>query len=80
MALVLGAVVLPVVETRRIHTLSAALALAATRVDLDRHTFADAIFVDARAEGRDGAHIFVTRCEVLIRTAWRLRSWRVSRR
>src|SRR5262252_9066231 len=65
-ALVHVAVVEPVVVTRGIHALAAALALAAAGMNLDRHALADAVFVDARAERDHGAHIFVPGGEVLV--------------
>ncbi len=49
-ALVDVAVIEAVVVARRVHALAAALALAATGVDLHRDALADLVFIDAGAE------------------------------
>ena len=66
MALVHLAVVQAVVEAGGVHALAAALALAAAGMDLHGDALADAILVHARAERRDGAHVFVAGREVLV--------------
>jgi hypothetical protein len=66
MPLVDIAVIEAVVVAGSVHAFAAAFALAAAGVDFDRHALADLIFVDARAERDDGAHIFVTGREVLV--------------
>ena len=65
-ALVDVAVVQAVVVAGRVHAFAAALALAAAGVDFHRHPLADPVFVDAGAERRHGAHIFVAGREVLV--------------
>jgi hypothetical protein len=65
-ALVDVAVVEAVVVARGVHAGAAALALAAARMDLDRDTLAEPVFVDARSEGDHRAHIFMARREVLV--------------
>ena len=65
-ALVDVAVIEPVVVARRVHALAAALALAAAGVDFDGDALADLVFVDAGAERRDRAHIFVAGGEILV--------------
>ena len=65
-ALVDVAVVEPVVVAGGVHALAAALALAAAGMDLDRHALADLVFVDAGAERRDRAHVFMAGRQVLV--------------
>ena len=66
MSLVDIAVIQTVVVTGGIHSLAAALALSASRMDFDGDAFADLVFVDAGPERRDGPHIFVARREILV--------------
>ncbi len=65
-ALVDVTVVLAVIVARGVHALAAALALAATGMDLHRHPLADLVFVDAGAERHDGSHVFMAGGEVLV--------------
>src|SRR3954468_13197859 len=65
-ALVDVAVVLAVVVAGGVHALTAALALAAPRVDLHRDALPDLELVDARTEGHDRAHVLVAGREVLV--------------
>ena len=66
MTLVDIAVIETVVMAGGVHAFAAALALPAAGMDFDSHPLADFIFVDAGAERDDGAHIFVTRREILV--------------
>ena len=67
MAFVDVAVVQSIVEAARVHAHAATLALAAARVNFNRHPVADAELVDARSERRNGAHVLVARCPVLVK-------------
>src|SRR5262249_49820524 len=60
MSLVDIAVVETVVMAGGVHAFAAALALAAAGMNFDSHALADLVFVDARTECDDRAHIFVT--------------------
>src|SRR5215475_5916728 len=64
MSLIEFAVIAAVVETRRVHPPTAALASAAARMDFNRHPVADDKFVDCRSESHNRAHVLVARGEV----------------
>src|SRR5581483_3469144 len=66
MALVDVAVIETVVVAGGVHSLTAAFALAAAGVDLDRDPLADPVLVDTGTERHHRAHIFVTGREVLV--------------
>src|SRR5258706_1733456 len=65
-ALVIFSVVVTVIGAGRVHAGTAALALAATGVDLHRNALAQLVFVHPRTERGNRAHIFMTRGEPLV--------------
>jgi hypothetical protein len=66
MALVNITIIETVVVAGGIHTFAATLALPAAGMNLDRHARADFVFIDARPERDDGAHVFMTGREIFI--------------
>src|SRR5690606_20853855 len=66
MAFVDVAVVQPIIVTRGIHVLAAALALSAARMNLDRDPVTNLEFVNSWAKRHHGAHVLVPRGEVLV--------------
>ena len=66
MALVDIAVILSIIQARRVHALSEAFAFATAGMDFHADALTDGAFVDAGAERDDRAHIFVARREVLV--------------
>ena len=56
----------PIVEARSIHTLTAALALAATGMDFDCDALPNPELVDIGAERRNRSHVLMSRGEVLV--------------
>ena len=55
-----------VVQTRRVHALPAALALAAAGVDFHADALADGELVDAGPERDHGSHIFMAGRKILV--------------